>query len=285
MQKVLFIVVLFSLAVGYAAAQDAPFQIFIEAVKKEPGGFNGNKENLSTVFNAERIRLGGEFEVSLWKYVDSDEEKHYWIPYFLTVKSYLHDNSPLPELASRIRQKALDLLVDKKDKSSIGRRINLMRELAISFKQQGKQELAIKYKTDAEEILRNRTDLTAYLISFSGLKRCIYENLVSDISNCRDDPPPTERIVSGGVLNDKAIKLPQVTKYPDAAKKTKAEGIVRIKVLVDFDGNVIEAEPIGGRPELFEATLEAARRAKFGPMTLMGKPVKVSGVLVYNFVL
>ena len=53
---------------GTSLGQDA-FAAFAKAVKEERGGFAGNKENLSNVFNEERIRLGSNFETELWKYL------------------------------------------------------------------------------------------------------------------------------------------------------------------------------------------------------------------------
>ena len=285
MRKVLFISILLCFASGYVSAQEAPFRVFDEAVKKESGGLSGNKENLSTIFNAERIRLGNEFETALWKYLGDDADKHFWISSFLTAKSYLHGNEPLPELAFKIRTRALELLQKKNDKRSLGRKVTINRKLAVSSKLAGKQDDAERFRDSAETILAKHDDLSAYISGRTEYEICIYQNIAGSINKCDPDPPPKERIVSGGVLNGKAIKLPQVRNYPDEAKKAKAAGLVRIKVLIDFDGNVIEAEPVGGRPELFEVTLEAARLAKFSPTTLSGKPVKVSGVLVYNFVL
>jgi hypothetical protein len=55
--------------------------------------------------------------------------------------------------------------------------------------------------------------------------------------------------------------------------------------LIDETGKVIKAESIcGGHPALREASRNAATRAKFSPKELNGKPVKVNGVIVYNFV-
>lgn len=110
------------------------------------------------------------------------------------------------------------------------------------------------------------------------------------------------KVINGGVLNGKAVKLPK-PKYPDEAKAAKSEGPVRIKITIDEEGNVISAEPStdpyeviqadGSRvkvdpeyvdPSLVEAAREAALEAKFAPTRLSGHPVKVTGVVVYNFV-
>ena len=92
------------------------------------------------------------------------------------------------------------------------------------------------------------------------------------------------KIVSGGVLNRKAITRPEPV-YPAAARQSKASGAVSVQVLVDEAGNVIKASVISGHPKLREAAATAARKAKFKPTLLSGVPVKVSGVITYNFVL
>ena len=96
------------------------------------------------------------------------------------------------------------------------------------------------------------------------------------------DRRPT--IVSGGSLNRKAISRPE-PEYPVAALASKAQGAVSVQVLIDEAGNVIKATAVSGHPKLREAATAAARRAKFKPTMLSGLPVKVSGILTYNFVL
>ena len=91
------------------------------------------------------------------------------------------------------------------------------------------------------------------------------------------------RIVSGGVLNGKATNLPRPP-YPPAAKAVKASGTVVVQVLVDEQGNVVSANAVSGHPLLKAAAVSAARSAKFSPTLLSGKPVKVSGVITYNFI-
>ena len=90
-------------------------------------------------------------------------------------------------------------------------------------------------------------------------------------------------VVSGGVLNTKAITKPQPA-YPPIARAAKASGTVTVQVVVDEDGNVSEAKAVSGQPLLREAAVEAAYKAKFAPIKISGERVKVSGVLTYNFV-
>ncbi|MEO5984671.1 MAG: TonB family protein [Ferruginibacter sp.] len=92
------------------------------------------------------------------------------------------------------------------------------------------------------------------------------------------------KTISGGVLNGKAISLPRPA-YPAAGRAVRAGGAVSVQVLIDESGNVISANAVSGHPLLQAAAVEAALAAKFAPLLLSGVPVKVSGVITYNFVL
>jgi TonB family protein len=91
------------------------------------------------------------------------------------------------------------------------------------------------------------------------------------------------QIVSGGVVNNKAISLVKPA-YPEEAKAAKASGAVNVQVTIDEQGNVISAQAVSGDPLLRTAAEDAARASKFSPTLLSGAPVKVTGVIVYNFV-
>lgn len=96
--------------------------------------------------------------------------------------------------------------------------------------------------------------------------------------------PPPPKTISGGVLNGKAISKPQPA-YPAIAKAARASGTVTVQVLVDEQGRVVSAHAVSGHPLLQQSAVSAARQAKFSPTLLSGQPVKVSGVITYNFVL
>jgi protein TonB len=99
-------------------------------------------------------------------------------------------------------------------------------------------------------------------------------------------PPPTKapvpKIVSKGVINGIAINLPKPA-YPPTAKAVGASGSVSVQVTIDESGNVISAVATSGHPLLKPVAAQAARSAKFRPTLLSGVPVKVSGIIVYNF--
>jgi Ca-activated chloride channel family protein len=89
-------------------------------------------------------------------------------------------------------------------------------------------------------------------------------------------------VVSSGVLNGQAAVLPKPA-YPSTARAARASGQVSVRVTINERGNVISATAVGGHPLLQAAAVAAARQSKFTPTKLSGKPVKVTGAIVYNF--
>jgi protein TonB len=104
-----------------------------------------------------------------------------------------------------------------------------------------------------------------------------------------DEPPPAapkpspHAPISGGVLNGKALHLVQ-PQYPQIARQAHASGMVVVQVLIDENGNVVAAHAVSGHPLLQAVAVAAARASRFSPTKLSGQPVKVNGVIQYNFV-
>lgn len=98
----------------------------------------------------------------------------------------------------------------------------------------------------------------------------------------RPTPKRVPKMISGGVVNGKAISLPKPN-YPAAAKAANVKGAVNVQVLIDENGNVSRARAVSGHPLLRSAAENAARGAKFRPTELAGQAVKVTGVIVYVF--
>ncbi len=90
--------------------------------------------------------------------------------------------------------------------------------------------------------------------------------------------------ISAGVLNGKANSLPRPA-YPAVAKAARQSGTVPVQVIIDERGCIISARALGGPPLLQAAAVQAAWQACFSPTRLSGQPVKVTGVITYNFVL
>jgi len=104
------------------------------------------------------------------------------------------------------------------------------------------------------------------------------DNAVGSVSASTNSPAP----ISAGVLNGKATNMP-APEYPAIAKQAHASGAVTVQVTVDEGGNVIFARAVLGHPLLQAAAVAPARQDKFAPTRLSGQPVKVQGVLIYNF--
>jgi TonB family protein len=86
----------------------------------------------------------------------------------------------------------------------------------------------------------------------------------------------------GPVVNGKAVSLPK-PHYPRAARIANISGNVVVQLTIDEQGNVISATAKSGPCLLIAAAEAAAMLAKFTPTTLGGHPVKVTGVITYNF--
>jgi TonB family protein len=71
--------------------------------------------------------------------------------------------------------------------------------------------------------------------------------------------------------------------YPDEVKEKKIEGMVAVVITIGDDGNVIYAKAKSGPEELYAVSEAAALKARFQPTLVKGKPVKVSGIMTYNF--
>lgn len=89
--------------------------------------------------------------------------------------------------------------------------------------------------------------------------------------------------IKAGVLNGRALSLPHPS-YPAIARAAHISGTVTVQVIIDESGAISSAHAIDGHPLLQATCVEAARHAQFTPTRLCGEPVKVTGVITYNFV-
>lgn len=115
-------------------------------------------------------------------------------------------------------------------------------------------------------------------------------NVVRVLDNEETVPPPIRPIATKPktlhreILNSRAISLPEPP-YPPLARQIRLQGTVNVQVLLDETGKVISARSVTGNPMLAPAAVKAAYQARFTPTVLDGQPVKVSGVITYNFML
>jgi TonB family protein len=72
-------------------------------------------------------------------------------------------------------------------------------------------------------------------------------------------------------------------RYPPAAKRMNASGMVEVKVTISESGRVIEAKAISGHPLLRDAAEDAARQWVFEPTMLKGSPMATQQILTFVF--
>ncbi|PYS68343.1 MAG: hypothetical protein DMF69_20485 [Acidobacteria bacterium] len=107
-----------------------------------------------------------------------------------------------------------------------------------------------------------------------------------------DEPPPVPEskpvvpaiVRRSVILNSEAIYLPKPS-YPALARNIRLQGTVAVQVLIDESGKVISAKAVSGHPMLVAEAQRAASQARFSPTKINGQPVKISGVISYNFVM
>lgn len=87
---------------------------------------------------------------------------------------------------------------------------------------------------------------------------------------------------TSGVLNGRAISLPAPL-YPLLSRPIGARGAVEVSVVISESGDVIEAKAVSGNPYLRQAAVAAAKEAKFLPIYVNGRAVKITGSIIYNF--
>lgn len=106
----------------------------------------------------------------------------------------------------------------------------------------------------------------------------------SDKSDAKNTADPGAKVVKSGVLNGKAISK-AFPEYPLEAKRAGVSGTIPVMIKVDETGKVVQARAFCGDPSLARASVSAARRSRFSPTLLSGVPVKVTGIITYNFTL
>lgn len=138
----------------------------------------------------------------------------------------------------------------------------------------------------ADPILRDAAEKAAWGARFSPTLLSGHAVRVKGVivyNFAKNGVPVSDMASNSSVLNGKAISLPKPG-YPPAARAVRAGGTVSVQLAVDEEGNVTAAEAISGHPLLRAAAVTAAKGAKFSPTTDGGKPVSITGVVVYNFV-
>jgi tetratricopeptide (TPR) repeat protein len=165
------------------------------------------------------------------------------------------------------------------------------------------QQLSGSYGKAAPLFLRALDIRAAKLSATNDATRDVYNNAHCALTKLGDEeqakqlrekfyPPKANNLptikgvpitIQSGIVNGKALVLAKPP-YPAEARAKRASGAVSVQVTIDETGKVVFACALTGMRELHRASEIAAYNSKFSPTTLDGKTVRVSGVIVYNFV-
>jgi tetratricopeptide (TPR) repeat protein len=107
------------------------------------------------------------------------------------------------------------------------------------------------------------------------------KNIAASDSDIRHSDELKESVPE--VVDGKAISLPAPA-YPSEAKGERASGTVKVQVIIDETGKVMFACAVTGHKLLLLSSEQAAMQARFSPTLVGGAPVKVAGVITYNYV-
>jgi len=94
---------------------------------------------------------------------------------------------------------------------------------------------------------------------------------------------PEGNVKIGNVEKGHAVHL-ATPAYSPLARAAHIRGSVDVQVIIDEDGKVIAAAAVSGHPLLQSAAVKAARESLFTTTKFEGAPVKVTGVIRYNFI-
>jgi tetratricopeptide (TPR) repeat protein len=109
------------------------------------------------------------------------------------------------------------------------------------------------------------------------------EELFTELREIRKQVGGPNAPEPGAVLNGRALSLPKPEYSRTAAERGRAELVV-VEVEIDETGKVISAvDMCRASPRVSAAAVAAAWKARFSPTLLRGQPVKVKGIIRYNF--
>jgi tetratricopeptide (TPR) repeat protein len=149
-----------------------------------------------------------------------------------------------------------------------------------------RKSIAINDKVLTKKEKEERQDLERYTCFV--YHKALRENKLKDVSkllkdfkDARNPPKPDDQTIDSGIVNGKAIDLVR----PEFPRNMRgANGFVLVQVTIDEQGSVIAAKATCGILEFVKTVEEAARNSKFSTTFLKGRPVKVTGIIVYNFI-
>ena len=92
-----------------------------------------------------------------------------------------------------------------------------------------------------------------------------------------------QRIRVGGNMQSANLSKKVTPEYPLLAKQAGIEGLVRLTVVIDREGNVANLQLVSGHPLLVVAATNAVRQWQYKPTLINGRPVEVVTQVDVNF--
>jgi hypothetical protein len=114
-----------------------------------------SSSDLAESFNKERKRLGSNFEAELMKFTSNNIEFSYWASAFLIEPEYLNGNPPLYDLFLKVTDNAIKLCQENPESEHYYLIYSLNVNAALYSQIYGNETYAIRYKKQAEEILKS----------------------------------------------------------------------------------------------------------------------------------
>jgi TonB family protein len=96
--------------------------------------------------------------------------------------------------------------------------------------------------------------------------------------------PQTTPIRVGGDIQESKLILKTEPVYPEEAKSIGLQGIVRLKVTINEEGQVYGIETQAGHPILVPAALDAVKQWRYSRTFLNGKPVSIETTVTCFFI-
>jgi TonB family protein len=96
---------------------------------------------------------------------------------------------------------------------------------------------------------------------------------------------PTKKVNAHSEIKQGEALRKVTPTYPQTARAARVSGPVVVQALIGETGEVIEAVAVSGHPLLRGPVVQAARKWVFSPTEVSGKPVKIQGILNFNFML
>ena len=96
---------------------------------------------------------------------------------------------------------------------------------------------------------------------------------------------PPQRITLAGDQVQRQRLRDVAPVYPELAKQAQVQGTVRLRIVIDKQGRVMDIAVIGGHPLLIAAAMDAVKQWEYSPTLLNGQPVEVATEVSVPFVL